>query len=247
MAGIQQVRDFWNRNLCGDEYMKSEYLSKKYFEESRELRYRYHYHIPIQLNRLKEIKLEGRVLEIGLGLGVDTHFLCELGYAVTGIDLTENSVEATNARLAFYGCLADIRTGNAESLDFNDETFDVVYSFGVLHHTPDTQQSIDEVHRVLKPGGIALVMLYHRRSLNYLAHVVTRTQFDGRKDDPCPVERAYTRLAARCLFSKFGQTTVEAEYLFGTGWGKVNWFVPMFVKKVLGRYIGWHLMIWAVK
>ena len=247
MATVNEVHDFWNRNLCMDDYMKSEYLSKEYFEESRELRYRYHYHIPRELKKLKGIKNEGKALEIGLGVGVDTHFLCELGYDVTGVDLTEKSVEATSARLAFYNAPGTIAIGNAEALDFDDETFDIVYSFGVLHHTPDTQQSIDEVLRVLKKGGIALIMLYHRRALNYLAHVITATQFDGHKDDPCPVERAYTRREVRQLFSKFAQIGVEVDYLFGTGWGRVNYFVPMGLKKLLGRYIGWHLMIKATK
>ena len=123
----------------------------------------------------------------------------------------------------------------------------MVYSLGVLHHTPDTPRSISEVHRVLKPGGIALIMLYNKISLNYLAHKLTRTSFDGSREDWCPEEKAYTRAGARAFFSSFADVDISVDYLFGTGWGRVNNFVPMAVKKLLGRYIGWHLMIRATK
>ena len=103
--------------------------------------------------------------------------------------------------MAFYNLPVTVKLGNVEALDFDDETFDIVYSLGGFHHTPDTQKSIDEVRRVLKKDEVALIMLYHRRALNYLAHLVTRTQFDGQGDDPCPVERAYTKNEILQLFS----------------------------------------------
>jgi ubiquinone/menaquinone biosynthesis C-methylase UbiE len=187
------------------------------------------------------------VLEIGVGIGCDTELLCRSGFDVFGIDLTDQAVEATKARLAHYGFKADIRQGDAEHLPFAENSFDAVFSFGVLHHTPDTQKSIDEVYRVLKPGGVALIMLYHKDSLNYWAHVVTNTQYDGFKGDWCPVERAYTKGQARNMFSKFSTVKLKPDYLFGTGWGRLNWFAPMFIKKPLGKLFGWHLMIRATK
>ena len=173
MANITEVKDFWERNLCLDKYLKSDYLTKEYFEEGRRLRYKYHYHIAREIGALARLKPGAKVLEIGVGMGIDTQLLCEHGFKVTGIDLTEKSVDATMARLAFYGLPAHIVQGNAEELQFPDEFFDVAYSFGVLHHTPD--------------------MLYHRRSLNYLAHQITRTSFDGSREDWCPEEKAYTK------------------------------------------------------
>jgi ubiquinone/menaquinone biosynthesis C-methylase UbiE len=247
MAQIEKVKDFWERNLCLDRFLTAPYLSGEYLEEGRKLRYRYHYHIPREIRRLSERKPGGRVLEIGLGMGIDTQLLCDKGFVVTGIDLTEKSVEATNERLAHYGLSAQIMTGNAEALGFEEGSFDAVYSFGVLHHTPDTEKAISEVHRVLTPGGIALIMLYYRYSLNYLAHKVTNTSFDGTDDDPCPEEKAYSKKEVARMFSGFSSVAMKVDYLFGTGWGKVNAFVPMAVKKILGRIIGWHLMIWAVK
>jgi ubiquinone/menaquinone biosynthesis C-methylase UbiE len=247
MTEVKEVRDFWERNLCLDRFLRSEYLSREYFEEGRTLRYRYHYHIPPAIEALAREKPGGNVLEIGLGLGVDTQLLCEKGFTVTGVDLTEKSVQATRARLTYYGHHAKIMTGNAEELVFNRDTFDAVYSFGVLHHTPNTQKAVAEVRRVLKPEGIALIMLYHKHSLNYLAHKVTRTSFDGAGDDPCPEEKAYSRKEIEAMFSSFSNTRIQVAYLFGTGWGKINAFIPWPVKKWLGRTMGWHLMIWAVK
>jgi ubiquinone/menaquinone biosynthesis C-methylase UbiE len=247
MATLKDVKDFWNRNLCLDSYLQSEYLSKEYFEEGAKLRYKYHYHIPRDIEILSKLKPNGKALEIGLGMGCDTQLLCEKGFDVTGVDLTPKSVEATTARLKFYNLKADVRTGNAEALDFDDGTFDVVYSFGVLHHTPDTQKAINEVHRVLKSDGIALIMLYNKNSLNYWAHLITGTQYDGTKKDPCPVERAYTKSEIRKLCSRYSKVDIRVDYLFGTGWKKVNYVMPLFAKKALGKLIGWHSMIWALK
>lgn len=247
MTQIEEIKDFWERNLCLDRFLRSEYLSGPYFEEGRKLRYKYHYHIPREIARLAGLKRGGKILEIGLGMGIDTQLLCKAGFDVTGIDLTERSVEATKARLSFYGLAAEITTGNAEALAFDSDHFDTVYSFGVLHHTTDTQKAVLEVHRVLKPGGVALIMLYHRNSLNYLVHKLTDTSFDGTKDDPCPEEKAYTKQEIGEMFSAFSAIETKTDYLFGTGWGRVNAFVPMAVKKILGRVMGWHLMIWATK
>lgn len=247
MTTVIDVKEFWERNLCLDKFLKSEYLSKEYFEEGSRLRYKYHYHIPEAIRFLRTLKMGGKVLEIGLGVGADTQLLCSQDFDVTGIDLTEKSVAATRARLEAYGFKADIRTGNAEALEFDDNTFDVVYSFGVLHHTPDTSKSISEVRRVLKLGGIALVMLYHRNSLNYLVHMITNTSFDGPVGDPCPEEKAYSVDGAGRLFRDFSSVYVNIDYLFGTGWGKLNLFMPEGLKKWLARCMGWHLMIWGVK
>ena len=246
---LAEVKAFWNRHPCGAEYVDDEapYLSPKFFDESKRIRYKYHYHIPRDISELKRLRPGGRALEIGVGIGCDTEQLVRSGFNVSGIDLTEVAVEATNARLQHHGLIADVKQGDAENLQFPDNHFDVVYSFGVLHHSPDTQKTLDEVHRVLKPGGLALIMLYHKNSLNYWAHVITKTQYDGFKGDWCPIERAYTTNEVKNMLQKFTSVATKPDYLFGTGWGRVNWFAPEFIKRPIGKFIGWHLMIWATK
>ena len=81
--------------------------------------------------------------------------------SLTGIDLTDRAIQFTQERLGFYSLYSDLRVADAENLPFSDNSFDIVYSYGVLHHSPDTAQAIREVHRVLRPGGSARIMIYH--------------------------------------------------------------------------------------
>jgi SAM-dependent methyltransferase len=102
-----------------------------------------------------------RVLEIGIGPGTDFMRWLRAGALVQGLDLPQAAVDLTRERAGYEGFEPDVRVGDAEHLPFPDATFDRVYSYGVLHHTPDTPKTIAEVHRVLKPGGEARLMLYH--------------------------------------------------------------------------------------
>src|SRR5262249_9880779 len=108
-----------------------------------------------------------KLLEIGCGTGTDLLQFARGGAVVTGVDLTPRSIEIAQRRLEIYGQNGQFSQGDAENLEFADESFDVVYSFGVIHHTPDTERAVQEIHRVLKRGGKAIVMIYHRSSLYY--------------------------------------------------------------------------------
>jgi SAM-dependent methyltransferase len=99
--------------------------------------------------------------EIGLGLGADHEKFAEAGAILHGIDLTERSVRLTKLRLLLRGLISDIRVGDAESLPYESNSFDLIYSWGVIHHTPDTVRAAQEILRVLKPGGEFKVMIYH--------------------------------------------------------------------------------------
>ena len=115
-----------------------------------------------------------RLLEIGCGMGTDLLQFARGGARCTGVDLTPRSVEITRHRFRLYGMDGAFMIADGERLPFASESFDVVYSNGVLHHTPDTAGAIREVHRVLRPGGVARVMLYHRNSLKYWSEIVLR-------------------------------------------------------------------------
>ncbi len=244
----EEVRDFWNRNVNQFNQLHREDVgTREFYEAALELRYKYHYHLPPLFDRLAAQYPQGKLLEIGCSMGNDTYELARRGFAVTGIDLTEQAIELIQQRFALYDMTGDFRVADAEVLPFDDNTFDVVYSFGVLHHTPNTAGAVEEARRVLKPGGKAVVMLYNRYSLNWLAHYITGIPFDGSKDDPCPVEKTYPPRTASAMFTQYSQTHLKIDYLFGTGWGKVNRWTPQFIHRALGRVIGWHLMIEAVK
>ena len=166
---------------------------------------------------------------------------------VVGVDVVKLQVDLAKEKIKKNAVWADVEWYDGEHLPFEDASFDVVYSFGVLHHTPDTQKAINEVQRVLKKNGKAVIMLYHRRSLNYVAHQILDVPFDGSKKDRCPVERAYTKKEIRKMFSKYSDVHIKIDYLFGTGWGYANKVMPKFLHRALGKKIGWHIVIEAKK
>ena len=165
----EQVRAFWQAHPCGTKFTEAELGTRPFYEAVEEHRYRVEWHIPEAAGFDRAGGL--RVLEIGCGLGTDGARFARAGAAYTGVDLTEAAVSLARRRFELEGLAGDFRVADAERLDFADASFDLVYSHGVLHHTPDTAAAVREVHRVLKPGGRAVVMLYHRDSYNYRVNI----------------------------------------------------------------------------
>ena len=162
---IEKVRSFWGRNVCGAHFVKEPYLTDEFFAKYRECRYAKEHH----LNSLIDWSTAAgeSVLEIGLGLGADSCRWAEYADSFTGIDLTDEAVQATSVHLRMRELGGRILKGNAEDLPFGDSEFGIVYSHGVLHHTENIKAALREVRRVLKPDGIFIVMLYTKNSLNY--------------------------------------------------------------------------------
>lgn len=165
----ERVRAFWQANPCGVKFADAPPGTRKFYELVEAHRYTKEWHIPIAA----DFKSAGglKVLEIGCGLGTDGAQFAEAGADYTGVDLTEAAVELARKRFETFGVPGKFQTADAEQLEFDDNTFDLVYSHGVLHHTPDTAKAIREIHRVLRPGGRAMVMLYHRDSYNYRINI----------------------------------------------------------------------------
>ena len=161
----ERVRAFWQAHPCGEKFSDAEPGTCEFFERVEAHRYAKEWHIPEAADFAGAHGL--RVLEIGCGMGTDGAQFAAAGADYTGIDLTEAAIDLARKRFAASGLKGEFRVADAEKLDFADESFDVVYSHGVLHHTPDTEGAIREIHRVLKTGGRAMVMLYHRGSYNY--------------------------------------------------------------------------------
>jgi len=120
-------------------------------------------------------ELRGKdVLEIGCGTGVHARLLAQAGARLSAVDLTPTAVELTRRRLELAGLSADVREADAERLPYADGSFDFVWSWGVIHHSENTDRVIGEIARVLRPGGRLALMIYHRNSitfwLNYVAY-----------------------------------------------------------------------------
>ncbi len=168
---VADVHAFWNTEACGTHFVPDFRDDKDFYERFREHRYRTEWHIP-ELVPFASFR-DQDVLEIGTGNGADGAMFALNGAHYTGVDLTEAALEATKRHFEVLGLPGRFQKENAEQLSFPAETFDAVYSHGVLHHTPRTQRAIDEVHRVLKPGGRAIIMLYHKGSFNYYVRIMT--------------------------------------------------------------------------
>ncbi|MGH9941419.1 MAG: class I SAM-dependent methyltransferase [Pyrinomonadaceae bacterium] len=165
----EQVRRFWQAHPCGTKFANAELGTRRFYEEVERHRYEKEWHIPEAADFAAARGL--KVLEIGCGLGTDGAQFARAGAAYTGVDLTDAAVELARRRFEVEGLPGEFRTADAEALDFADESFELVYSHGVLHHTPDIARALGEVRRVLRPGGRAVVMVYHRDSYNYQINI----------------------------------------------------------------------------
>ena len=161
----ERVRAFWQAHPCGTKFSDAELGTPEFFERIEAHRYTKEWHIPEAADFAGARGL--RVLEIGCGLGTDGTQFARAGADYVGVDLTDAAIELARRRFEIESLPGEFRVADAENLDFAGESFDLVYSHGVLHHTPDTARAVREIHRVLKPGGRAVVMLYHRGSYNY--------------------------------------------------------------------------------
>lgn len=171
----QTVQRFWQDHACGDAQVgglhgrfRNDY--EKFFTDYDRFRYQNERHLPPCIDALEVT--DKRVLEIGLGEGSDSERLIRRGACWSGVDLTAESVERVRARLMLRELpYEELRQGSVLDLPFADDTFDMVFSHGVLHHVPNIKQAQSEIHRVLRPGGELIVMLYARRSLNYMVSI----------------------------------------------------------------------------
>jgi SAM-dependent methyltransferase len=212
----QDVHDFWNAASCGENLYLTGSDRVAYDAQARR-RYALE---PYILDFAQFERSAGqRVLEIGVGLGADHQRFAEAGADLFGVDLTERAIDHTSRRMAAFGLASQLGVGDAEHLVFPDGFFDRVYSWGVLHHTPATPQALAEVRRVLKPGGHASVMIYHKWSLVgimlWLRYALFRLRPWLSLDEifsqylESPGTKAYSVPDARQLFARWSEVSIS--------------------------------------
>lgn len=220
----EQIKEFWNENPCGSKRVEElEEGSMEFFIAFDKLRREMY---PYLDKHLRYSEFAGKnVLEIGIGMGADIFRYAEAGASVTGVDLAPKAVELTSRRFDHFGLKGKFMTADAENLPFADEAFDLVVSIGVLHHTPDTQKCINEVYRILKPGGEAVIMLYYRNSYRfkvafplwrrfhpkykgYTQQQLINELYDGAGN---PLGQVFSKKEAKKMFSKFKHVRMELE------------------------------------
>ena len=156
---------FWSRNQPGFRFTSAEPGTPEFFREVEEHRYSLEPHIPevVDFARWRDRD----VLEAGCGIATDGARFARAGARYTGLDESEAALELARRRFELEGLGGKFINGSVLELPFADESFDLVYSHGVIHHFHETERAVAEFHRVLRPSGISLVMLYHRDSINY--------------------------------------------------------------------------------
>jgi len=243
----ERVRAFWEEEPCGTKTAEAEPGTRAFFEQVERRRYELEPFIPAfaEFDRWR-----GRdVLEVGVGLGTDFVRFVRAGARATGIDLTEAAVDAVRRRLDYEVLSADLRVADAESLPFDDSSFDLVWSYGVLHHTPDTARALGEIRRVIRPDGEVRVMLYARHSWLGFGAWVRWALLRGRPwlsiadvlaaELESPGTKAYTEDELRLLFRDF--SSVELTRIVTPYDRRVAWRLA----DATGPSLGWFFAITA--
>ncbi len=212
-----------------------------------------------------------KVLEIGCGQATMASNWSKNGTDITAVDLNPTSVELAKKRFELYNLKGQVLQADGNSLEFEDETFDYVYSWGVLHHSPNLEKSIAELFRVLKPGGKFGVMLYHRESIrewyivNYLEGFMhNESQFlnnlelnsrygDGEREEGNPHTWPVTKNEMRELFGSYSNNLnidvlgTDLDSIFKFLLPGMGMFLPKIVKKAWARRYGWSLWMSGTK
>jgi SAM-dependent methyltransferase len=262
----RHARQQWTGDPCGALYgEKYAFATREFFDEVE--RHRYEEYAPWMPSVMGFKDFAGaRLVEIGCGMGTDLLQFARGGAHCTGLDLTPRSIEISRLHFDLYRLRADFVLTDAEHLPFADESFDVVYSNGVLHHTPGTAAAIREAHRILRPGGLAKVMLYHRHSFYYWSEIMLhrgllRGHFlrghspaeimsryvEYSQTDARPLVKVYSRRQARALFAPFREVKIEVAQLMRKELRLLSPLVSDSLFERLGRSMGWNVIITAQK
>ena len=221
-AAKQAVLAHWDLASCGEQLYLDAATAAGYREQAR-VRYQLEPYIEPFADFAAAHGRE--VLEIGVGLGADHERFAAAGAQLTGIDLSARAVAHAQRRLRLFGLHSRLLVADAECLPFASASFDTVYSWGVIHHSPDTAAAVREIHRVLRVGASAKIMIYHRFSLVgymlWLRYALARGRPWIGLDSiyahhlESPGTKAYSRAQARALFAAFTQVRIETRLTHG--------------------------------
>lgn len=251
-AEYDTVRDYWNSHLHDISVVKAEPGSLEFFDQLNSYRFGKLHYLP----KLVEYgSYSGkRVLEVGCGAGVDLVHFAKGGAEVSGIDLADVSINLARQNFVHRGLDADFQVMNGEAMSFENESFDVVYCHTVLMYTPNIEKMIQEIHRVLKPGGLAILQLFNRRSWLKAMSAVVKVEVEHVNAPNFALYSAGEFSTMLKSFDKFEiiperfpyptkiHSGLKAQLYNKVFVGSFN-VIPRFIVKPLG----WHLLSFATK
>lgn len=265
-----EIRKQWDTDPCGAETAAALVPeSLGWYDSVR--RHRYEVYAPWLPATMDAARWRGAdVLEIGVGLGSDHLTYAESGARMHALDLSAEHLRHTQLNLALHGLATREALGDAERNPWRDASFDLVYSFGVLHHTPGTERAIQEVLRVLRPGGTALIALYHRDSWFYWLRtmlyrgvvgllllrrgrrrMLSEIEHRSSSNDAVPLVKVYSRRQCRVLFADFETVSISAHCVAPAHFiPPLSWLMRALSPQQLERWFGfggWYLIIRATK
>jgi len=254
MSTLSEVQNYWDSRPCNIRHSKSEIGTRAYFEEVEARKYFVEPHIPAFADFAS---WKGkRVLEIGCGIGTDAINFARAGAAYTGVELSIASLELTRKRFEVFGLKShNLLIGNAEEIAdlFPGQIFDLIYSFGVLHHTPSIESSLASIRKISGPETILKIMVYAKNSYK-------QAMIDNGRDQPeaqfgCPIANSFTKgeITELLNVAGFEANNISQDHIFpykvepykNYEYLREDWFqnMPPEVFEILEKSFGWHLLV----
>lgn len=256
MKKIIKVKKYWNRQPCNIKFSRKKFLSKEYFEEVKKKKYFVEPHIPnfAEFNKYKN----KNVLEIGCGIGTDAIEFIKHGCRYYGIDFSEKSVEITNARILKYNLQnkkPKLFVDNCENLNKIKKLrikFDLIYSFGVIHHTPNMKKAFESIYKIADKNSEIKIMLYAKNSYKNFLLSHTNYRFEAQKG--CPVVYTVDDMDLKSILaSKFKIISKKQDFIFPYKiipykkglYEKIEHFakMPKKIFNILKKNIGEHMLL----
>ena len=252
-ASLDTVRDYWNRRPCNLRHGTAPVGTREFFDQVEARKYMVEPHIPAftEFEKWRGKK----VLEIGCGLGTAAVSFARAGADYTAVELSDESLKLARQRFEVYGLKGRFYSGNAEELSsvIPVEKYDLIYSFGVIHHAPHPEKIVAEVRKFMGPASEFRLMLYAKNSWK---NILIEAGFDQPEaQSGCPIAFTYTQDEVRALLQDYTVTDIRQEHIFPYVVEKYvkyeyelqPWFkaMPKEMFRALEKALGWHMLITA--
>lgn len=264
MSNIKnEIKNYWNRRPCNINHSDKSQDNKEYFDEVEKRRYFVEDHIP---DFAKFENYAGRkVLEIGCGIGTDSKKFAENKADLTCVDMSQNSIEIAKKRIGLYNLSAKFYVGDSEQLSsfLPEQKFDLIYSFGVIHHTPHPEKVLEECKKYMHENTEIKIMVYNKYSWKNLCFFIKNgykfgfcfhktSKYFAEAQLNCPMVFYYTKKNVEILFKDFHIKSIEKKFIFpysvkdyiNKKYNKI-WIWKLLDQKRLEWLIGQHWLITA--